>query len=141
MTTITAVETRFVRLPLAFSYSGGRGAMGKRPMGPGAGQQAGSVILLVKTDDGLTGLGDVIVKGGDVRAGHAAQAFVEAVIAHALVCQDSFDVELIMAKLCGITTHDSTVSAAGADIAHHDLMGKALGAPLYRLLGGKTRER
>ncbi len=141
MTTIVSVETRFVRLPLAFSYSGGRGAMGKRPMGPGAGQHTGSVILLVKTDDGLTGLGDVIVKGGDLRAGRAAQAFVEAFVAPALIGQSPFDVERIMAKLWGVTTHDSSVYAAGADIALHDLMGKALGVPLYKLLGGKTRER
>ena len=141
MTKITAVETRFVRLPLAFSYTSGRGAVGKRPMGPGAGQYTGSVILLVKTDDGLTGLGDVIVKGGDVRAGHAAQAFVEAFLTPALVGQSPFDVERVMARLWGITTHDSTVYAAGVDIALHDLLGKALGVPLYTLLGGRTRER
>ena len=141
MTTITAVETRFVRLPLAFSYTSGRGALGKRPMGPSPGQYTGAVILLLKTDDGLTGLGDVIVKGGDPRAGRAAQLFVETFVAPSLVGQSPFDVERIMARLWGITTHDSTVYAAGVDIALHDLMGKALGVPLYKLLGGKTRER
>src|ERR671939_108709 len=141
MTTITALETRFVRLPLAFSYSSGRGALGKRPMGPGAGQHTGAVILLLKTGDGLTGIGDVIVKGGDPRAGRAAELFVETFITPCLVGQDPFDVERIMNKLWGITTHDSTVYAAGVDVALHDLMGKALGVPLYKLLGGKTRER
>src|SRR5207248_991750 len=91
--------------------------------------------------DGLTGIGDVIVKGGDVRAGKAALLVVEAFLAPALVGQNPFDVERIMAKLWGITTHDSTVYAAGIDIALHDLIGKALGVPLYKLLGGRTRER
>jgi len=110
-------------------------------MGPGAGQFTGSVILLLKTDDGLTGIGDVIVKGGDTRAGHAAQLFLEAFVAPALIGQSPFDIDRIMAKLWGITVHDSSVYAAGVDIALHDLMGKVLGVPLYKLLGGKTRER
>lgn len=141
MTTITTVETRFVRLPLAFSYTSGRGALGKRPMGPVLGQHTGSVIVLLKTDDGLTGIGDIIVKGGHPAAGHAARQFVDAFIAGSLVGQSPFDVDKIMARLWGITTHDSTVFAAGIDIALHDLMGKALGVPLYKLLGGRSRER
>ena len=139
--TITAVETRFVRLPLAFAYSGGRGAAGGRPMGPSAGQHTGSVIILLRTADGLTGIGDVIVKGGDPRLGRGAAAYVEGLLAPALLGQSAFDVERIMSRLWGITTHDSTVYAAGVDIALHDLMGKALGVPLYRLLGGRYRER
>jgi len=110
-------------------------------MGPGAGQFTGSVIVLLRTDDGLTGIGDVIVKGGDARAGKAAMAFVEAFLQTHLIGQSPFDVDRIMSKLWGVTTHDSTVYAAGIDIALHDLMGKALGVPLYKLLGGKTRAR
>jgi muconate cycloisomerase len=141
VTTISAVETRFVRIPLAFAYSSGRGALGRRPMGPGAGQYTGSVIVLLKTDDGLTGIGDIIVKGGDPRAGRAAALYVETFLAGSLIGHSPFDVDRIMARLWGITTHDSSVYAAGIDIALHDLMGKALGVPLYRLLGGRTRER
>jgi L-alanine-DL-glutamate epimerase-like enolase superfamily enzyme len=139
--TITAVETRYVRLPLAFSYRGGRGAAGGRTVGPGAGQHTGSVIVLLRTADGLTGIGDVIVKGGDPRLGRAAALYVESLLAPILVGQSPFDVDRIMGRLWGITTHDSTVFAAGVDLALHDLMGKALGVPLYRLLGGRTRER
>ena len=163
---ITALRTRFVRLPLAFSYQGGRSLVGARPMGAGgptrsyvasalhprdpsgtavqlsrASQFTGSLILFLETDAGVTGLGDVIVKGGDLRAGRAAALFVDAFIAPALVGQSPFDVDKIMARLWGITTHDSSVYAAGADVALHDLMGKLLGVPLYQLLGGKTRDR
>ncbi|CAA9285618.1 MAG: hypothetical protein AVDCRST_MAG77-4253 [uncultured Chloroflexi bacterium] len=136
---ITAVETRFVRVPLAFGYSSGKSVVGGRPMGPGAGQYTGSVILLLRTDSGLTGIGDIIVKGGDPRAGQAAQLYVEAFLAKSLVGQSAFDVDRIMSRLWGITTHDSTVYAAGIDLALHDLMGKALGVPLYKLLGGRSR--
>ncbi|HXI18710.1 MAG TPA: enolase C-terminal domain-like protein [Chloroflexota bacterium] len=141
VTIIAAVETRFVRIPLAFGYSGGKAVAGGRPMGPGAGQFTGSVIVLLRTDDGLTGIGDVIVKGGDARAGKAAMAFVEAFLQTHLIGQSPFDVDRIMSKLWGVTTHDSTVYAAGIDIALHDLMGKALGVPLYKLLGGTSRAR
>ena len=142
---ITNLRTRFVRLPLAFAYQGGRSLVGARPMGAGgpekSGQFTGALILFLDTDAGVTGFGDVIVKGGDPRAGKAAGLFVEAFIAPALVGQSPFDVERLMAKLWGITTHDSSVYAAGADVALHDLIGKLLGIPLYKLLGGKTRER
>ncbi|HEU5318202.1 MAG TPA: enolase C-terminal domain-like protein [Chloroflexota bacterium] len=142
---IAAVRTRFVRLPLAFSYQGGKSLVGGRPMGAGgptrSGQFTGSLILFVETDAGPTGLGDVIVKGGDPRAGRAAAHFVDAFIAPALVGQSPFDIEKITDRLWGITTHDSSVFAAGADIALHDLVGKLLGLPLYKLLGGKTRDR
>lgn len=141
MTTISAVETRFVRIPLAFAYSGGKAAAGGRPMGAGAGQHTGSVIVLLRTDDGLTGIGDVIVKGGDARAGRAAALYVETFLAPRLIGRSPFDIESIMNTLWGVTTHDSSVYAAGIDIALHDLMGKALGVPLYQLLGGRTRER
>ena len=106
-----------------------------------AGQFTGALILFLETDAGVTGFGDVIVKGGDPRAGKAAALFVEAFIAPALIGQSPFDIERLMAKLWGITTHDSSVYAAGADIALHDLVGKLLGVPLYKLLGGRTRER
>jgi L-alanine-DL-glutamate epimerase-like enolase superfamily enzyme len=156
MTTITALQTRFVRIPLAFSYQGGLGATGgARPRGPGAhpspstaggdpagaGQYTGSVILRLQTDDGLTGIGDVIVKGGDPRAGQAAALYVESMLAPHLIGQSPFDVDRLMAKLWGLTVHDSSVYAAGVDLALHDLMGKALGVPLYRLLGGRTRQQ
>jgi L-alanine-DL-glutamate epimerase-like enolase superfamily enzyme len=141
MTRIVEVRTRFVRVPLAFGYSGGKAVAGGAPMGAGAGQYTGSVIVLLRTDDGLTGIGDVIVKGGDPRAGSAAQAYVETFIAPRLIGQSPFDVDRLMATLWGVTVHDSSVYAAGVDIALHDLMGKALGVPLYQLLGGKTRER
>lgn len=141
MPTITSFQTRFVRLPLAFRYTGGRGALGKRPMGPATGQFTGSVIVLLESDDGHTGIGDVIVKGGDRRAGQAAALFLEAFLAQHVVGQDPFSVDAIMNKLWGITTHDSSVYAAGIDIALHDLMGKITGQPLYKLLGGRTRER
>jgi muconate cycloisomerase len=151
---ITAVRTRFVRLPLAFTYQGGKSLVGGRPMGAGgpvgptdpnrptrSGQFTGSVILFLDTDAGVTGIGDVIVKGGDPRAGRAAVQFVEAFIAPALIGQSPFDIEKVTDRLWGITTHDSSVFAAGADVALHDLMGKLLGVPLYKLLGGKTRDR
>lgn len=141
MTTISSVETRFVRLPLAFSYSGGRGALGAKPMGSPAGQYTGAVIVLLHTDDGLSGIGDVIVKGGDPRVGQGTALYLQALLAGSLVGESPFDVDRLMSRLWGITTHDSTVFAAGIDVALHDLMGKALGVPLYKLLGGRWRER
>src|SRR5215207_623826 len=91
---ITAVRSRFVRLPLAFSYQGGRSLVGARPMGAGgpttSGQYTGALVLFLESDAGVTGIGDVIVKGGDPRAGRAASLYMEAFIAPALVGQSPF---------------------------------------------------
>src|SRR4051794_23333673 len=82
--TISAVETRFVRLPLAFAYGGGRGAAGGRRGGPSAGQHPGWVIILLRPAAGLPGMGDVIVRGGAPRLGRGAAAYVESLLAPAL---------------------------------------------------------
>jgi L-alanine-DL-glutamate epimerase-like enolase superfamily enzyme len=145
--TITAVETRAVRIPMAFGYTGGKGAVQRAAAGGaagtsgGAGQYSGSVIVLLHAGDGLTGIGDVNVKGGDPRAIRAAQLRVESFAAHTLVGRDPFDVDAILNRLRAVTQFENSVFVASIDIALHDLMGKVLGVPLYKLLGGKTRER
>ena len=57
---------------------------------------------------------------------------------------DPFDVELLWARMYRSTLNFGrngvVVSAISAiDIALWDLMGKTLGQPVYRLLGGRTR--
>ena len=63
-----------------------------------------------------------------------------------LIGRDPFDIEPIWHDLYETTAHAGTRAAAihtisAIDIALHDLVGRALGQPVHRLLGGCFRER
>lgn len=96
------------------------------------------VLLTVTADDGTTGYGegavDTDVTGEtrpDVKAALAA-------LAGDLVGADPFDIEAIMERAQERAPASPTAWAA-LDMALFDLMGKDLGIPAYRLLGGRTR--
>lgn len=133
---ITEVETLYVSIPLSFSYSGGAAAAERQP----SRGRTGSLIIKLITDEGITGLGDVIVKGGDATEGEAAKRYVDSALAPLLVGADPFRIDSLLHRLRAANLHHSSVYVAGIDIALHDLVGKALGIPLYNLLGGKLRE-
>ncbi|HEY4252345.1 MAG TPA: mandelate racemase/muconate lactonizing enzyme family protein [Roseomonas sp.] len=99
------------------------------------------VTLRLRTDDGLEGIG-VAFWGG--RITKALQAAVEG-LAEVAIGQDPMRIEAILAKLqaaagdsCGNGIYTLAVSAI--DTALWDIRGKALGQPLWRMLGGH-RER
>ena len=94
---------------------------------------------LIHTDEGITGLGETYhgLKG-------AAKACIEAFGA-GLIGRDPSDIEGIYQ---GMFHHSSYHGHDGAeframsaiDVALWDIKGKALGAPIYQLLGGKCRD-
>ena len=96
-------------------------------------------VIAVLTDEGLTGLGSVFTNDALV---HAALA----VLAPLYQGEEALEPERVAEKLHqntfwlgrgGSITH--TIS--GIDIALWDLLGKATGQPIGRLLGGRYRER
>ncbi len=105
--------------------------------GPGA-AMANFVTLQLRTDDGIEGIG---------YAGFVGQALlsslkeaIDALAQHA-IGDDPLDVEAIGAKLLewggkGAPAGTITRAASAIDVALWDIKGKALGQPLYKLLGG-----
>jgi L-alanine-DL-glutamate epimerase-like enolase superfamily enzyme len=96
-------------------------------------------LIAVLTDEGLTGLGSVFTNDALVRAALA-------VLAPLYQGEEALEPERVAEKLHqntfwlgrgGSITH--TIS--GIDIALWDLLGKATGQPIGRLLGGRYRER
>jgi L-alanine-DL-glutamate epimerase-like enolase superfamily enzyme len=57
-----------------------------------------------------------------------------------LIGEDPFNIETIVAKM-DAATHANNHSKAVVDFALHDLMGKALGVPTYKLLGGMSNPK
>lgn len=98
------------------------------------------LFVRVETDDGLVGWGEPIVEG---RA-EAVESVVEA-LADRLIGADASRIEdhwQVMTK-GGFYRGGPVLSSAvaGIDQALWDLKGKALGVPVYELLGGAVRDK
>ncbi|MFA5057871.1 MAG: enolase C-terminal domain-like protein [Opitutaceae bacterium] len=97
-------------------------------------------LVEVFTDDGVTGLGSI---GGFTSAGTEV---VNTYLKPLAVGESPFNTELLWDKMYRSTVRfgrkGAVVAAISAiDIACWDIKGKALGQPVYNLLGGKTKER
>jgi len=105
------------------------------------------VILRIETDAGLVGLGEAPTLpdwGGEHgryygEDPHTAVRMLEHYFAPILIGQDPTNIAPLLHKLdVPVRGHMSAKSAV--DLALHDLAGKALGVPVYKLLGGRMRE-
>jgi L-alanine-DL-glutamate epimerase-like enolase superfamily enzyme len=99
-----------------------------------------TAIIEVVTDTGLRGLGTV---GGG--KGKLAPIILEEQFKNLLVGQDPFDIELLWEQMFRASLFYGRKGAvievmSGIDIALWDLIGKASGQPVYKLIGGKTKE-
>jgi L-alanine-DL-glutamate epimerase-like enolase superfamily enzyme len=105
------------------------------------------VLLRVHTDEGITGVADVESQP------HVVKAIVDAPqrelfngLRHLVVGEDPFEVERLWHRMFERTYYYGRRGAvlqaiSGIDIACWDIMGKATGRPLYKLLGAGYRDR
>ncbi|HUZ90082.1 MAG TPA: enolase C-terminal domain-like protein [Candidatus Acidoferrales bacterium] len=99
------------------------------------------VVVEAMTDGGPTGLGESVLAPyftGENVAG--AMRAINLVIAPALVGSDVFDLagaSMTMERVL----HGNAAAKAAVDVALHDAAARALGIPLYILLGGRVRNR
>jgi D-arabinonate dehydratase/D-galactarolactone cycloisomerase len=102
-----------------------------------------TVIVKIVADDGSIGWGEA---KAPVAAG-ATREIVAGLFAPILVGADPFDFEVIWTalyaamRLRGHTSGYHLEAISGIDIALWDLVGKATGRPIHKLLGGAFRER
>ena len=98
------------------------------------------LFVRIHTDSGITGIGEGSLQYKDV----ALAAEIENFGAY-LRGKDPFQIEHIWTSLHRRVTWTGgavTMSAISAiDLALWDIKGKALGVPVYELLGGKVRDR
>ena len=107
----------------------------------------GSVWTFVRiyTDEGIVGTGECN-SGGPGFSGFANKAAITA-MKPLLIGEDPFNINLIYEKLRrrgrygGSTNPPLIFALTGIDNALYDIVGKALGVPVYKLLGGKFRDK
>ncbi len=129
---ITAVEALCLAIPV-------------RPMDPPSawtGSTRKQIVVRVKTDAGLTGIGEAFAYGAPL----AVCNVIDESLAPMLIGQDPLRIEHLADLM-----HRGTMiygrrglamfAISGVDIALWDLLGKARSAPVYELLGGASRPR
>ncbi|GAA5201336.1 mandelate racemase/muconate lactonizing enzyme family protein [Rugosimonospora acidiphila] len=101
------------------------------------------VLVEIGTDDGLVGYGEAIAR----RGGGMTATAVESLLAEVLVGEDPRNVEGLWVRMVDRLRrwgHSGGVvveAISGVDVALWDLVGKAYGLPVWRLLAGAGRTR
>jgi D-galactarolactone cycloisomerase len=147
---ITAVRARWLRAPIP--------AERRHTSDFGLNDSFNTCLVEIDTDAGLTGLGEAKVGVGNLGNYAALVTLIHAELAPLLIGRDARDVTALWEAIYNgsrahyVLAHGRTfpvvgrrgitVSAlSGIDIALWDLLGKTLGQPVWRLLGGRFRGR
>jgi L-alanine-DL-glutamate epimerase-like enolase superfamily enzyme len=107
----------------------------------GGRSQAALVLLELRTDDGIIGYGEALARSSL----RSFVSLIEDVLAPIVIGQDPFEVERLWQKMYRVFTGRTgaifLAAIAAVDIAIWDIMGKAVGQPVHRLLGSTGRDR
>ncbi|MBM3597713.1 MAG: mandelate racemase/muconate lactonizing enzyme family protein [Alphaproteobacteria bacterium] len=101
------------------------------------------IFLKLKTDNGIEGLGEVY---GATFGPHTVARMIEDVVQRHVIGADPFRIERLWRNIYGrgySQRPDISLMGvlSGIEMACWDIQGKALGKPVYELLGGKVHDR
>ncbi|GAA1742838.1 mandelate racemase/muconate lactonizing enzyme family protein [Luedemannella helvata] len=100
-----------------------------------------NVIVEIATDEGLVGWGEAAHSPG-IYGENAAQTMAALdYFRPFLVGRDPLQITALNMELDRMSPIGNVAAKAGIDVALHDVVGKALGVPVYQLLGGRVHER
>jgi L-alanine-DL-glutamate epimerase-like enolase superfamily enzyme len=97
-------------------------------------------VVEIETDDGIVGLGNVAL------APSIAKAIIDEYLTPLVVGQDPWDYEYLWQRMYRAThawgRKGITMAAISAvDLAIWDILGKSVNKPVFKLLGGRTKEK
>lgn len=97
-------------------------------------------VVEIETDDGIVGLGNVAL------APKIAKEIVDQYLAPLVIGQDPWDYEYLWQRMYRSTMAWGRKGVAMAaisavDLAIWDILGKSVNKPVFKLLGGRTKER
>jgi len=99
------------------------------------------VVVKIETDEGIVGWGETSPHSNFYpETQETTVAALRDYFATMLVGKDPFDVAGIIAEMDRWVMEQWCAKAA-VDLALHDIMGKALGVPAYKLIGGAYRKK
>ncbi|UCH02267.1 MAG: mandelate racemase/muconate lactonizing enzyme family protein [Candidatus Bathyarchaeota archaeon] len=114
-----------------------------RKIAYGTFKEAKFVVIKVHTDEGIVGIGES--NGSFINYWECQEtiaATLHTYIAPMLLKEDPFNLEKIWLKMNAQGGGGGYIHAkAGIDIALYDIMGKTLGIPIHKLMGGLSRDR
>jgi len=101
-----------------------------------------TMIVELTTDEGVTGWGESLCHG--LQPPEIAATIVQFALKPIVVGQDPFDVDVLWERMYNLTRPYGQKGAvpnamSAVDIAIWDCMGRALGKPVHKLLGGAYR--
>lgn len=100
----------------------------------------GWLVVEIETDNGVVGLGNCAL------APRVAKQIIDQYLTPIVVGEDPFDTEYIWQKMYRSTLAwgrkgIGMAAISAIDIALWDIMGKAVNKPVFKLLGGRTKEK
>ena len=125
---ITRIEAIPVRVPRPQAFKSSLGTH----------RNSENAVVLVHTDEGLTGLGEASSVWD--RRGLGESEVINGLLSAQLVGLDPRRIRDIADRMDQLL-HRSYPAKAGIEMALYDLVGKASGLPVYQLLGGMVREK
>lgn len=137
-------EDYYVSMTPAGQMTGGKGMASRLDHAETVRQKGYQQTLLVKitTDQGIVGWGE----SHAVMTPRVVKTVITDLFTPILLGENAFNIEVLWEKmystqrLRGYTSGFFKRAMAGIDIALWDILGKAAGMPVYRLLGGKFRD-
>jgi len=132
---ITEVRTTIVEVPFVLELYTARGTFA------GKGTRFTHVVVEIFTNEGIIGLGEVVPVL--IVQGATTEGVVGAINNHlgpAIIGEDPFNLEKISEKLDRVL-FGNNFPKSGINIALYDIMGKKLGVPVFKFLGGRYRDR
>lgn len=130
---ITNVEPIILAAPLAEPWRIGTAVMGTM----------NATLVKIDTDEGVSGIGECLVRFSP----EAGAAVVDKILKPVVMGRDPFEVELLWDTMYAVMRgrgHSKGFmleAMSGVDMALWDIIGKALGQPVHRVLGSYGRTR
>jgi L-alanine-DL-glutamate epimerase-like enolase superfamily enzyme len=99
-----------------------------------------NLLVRVHTDEGIVGYGECSPMNNRLVAAH-----IEHALAGLVLGRDPFDIEALVERMFvstyKVAGQSMAMAVSGIEIALWDIVGKACGQPIYKLLGGEYRKQ